>query len=99
MDSEDDIIFHNDDGVYDGNGIDDGDSIYGDNGVNGDDIDNNEEMDNTYNVGDTKEQNTDNDSVITISANDMNENQTIAIPEVTRIVQILTLYYNIFLGS
>ena len=99
-DYEDDIMIDGDDGVDDDDG-DYRDSVDGENGVNGDDYsvesDDDEEVDDKYDDDYTSEQDTNNDSVIIISNDEVNEDQTVAIPEVTRVVQTLTTtHYNIF---
>ena len=76
------------DGVYDSNGVNGDDSVDGDNRIRGEDSVNGDgDVENMF----TDEKDTDNDSFITISDDDVNEDQTVAIPEFTRIVQTLTL--------
>ena len=76
------------DGGYDSNEVNGGDSVDGDNGISGEDSVNGDGDDeNMF----TDEKDTDNDSFITISDDDVNEDQTVVIPEFTGIVQTLTL--------
>ena len=94
-DYEDDIMIDGDVSVDDADGVDDRDSIEGENGVSGDDYsvesDDDEEVDDKYDNDYTSEQDTDNNFFIIISDDEVNEDQTVAIPEVTRVVQTLTL--------
>ena len=76
------------DGVYDSNGVNGGDSVDGDNGISGEYSVNGDGDDENMFTG---EKDTDHESFITISDDDVNEDQTVAIPEFTRIVQTLTL--------
>ena len=94
-DYKDDIMIDGDDGVADDDGVDDRGSVDGENGVSGHDYsvesDDDEEVDDKYDDDYTSEQDTDNNIVIIISDDEVNEDQTVAIPEVTRVVQTLTL--------